>query len=243
MMPVKGIQELRPALIAVGFLHLAATTFHFDISLSTYIAIFLAAFTVYSADHLLPGRSKWTWPCILTLASAFVGSAIWSSQFNFAIMLGYILLAIAYVLPLFPQHRRLQDFPRGRVLAVSLGWACMPLVMTSFPFDAESTLYLLGFAGIMLPAILWSDLSDAHEDQQQHRITWSLMLGEHSRKLIILASLIFSLCCFASSTLFYGILSMPLLYLIASPCFHRHPQHSDWFLLWPLFLSLIPSSG
>ena len=232
-MPVKGIEELRPALIAIGFLGMPAALFDFQLKWETFLAGFFAAFVVYLADHLLPAKDKVTWPLILLFSVAFGSFALRSGQFSLSGVLFYILLALFYVLPLLPGKKRLQDFPLPRVMAVVGAWAGLPLILKPFPIAIESGVYLAGMCATMLPAVLWSDKADAEDDQTAERHTWSTQINDRTRTYIIHLSLFIAIVCFSIPPLNL-MLPVPLLYLLASPGLKRHPHHSDWFLLWPL---------
>ncbi|MGA0334021.1 MAG: hypothetical protein ACO3N7_10790 [Kiritimatiellia bacterium] len=233
MTPSEWIQELRPALIAVGILEISGRIFSFTPQSETLLAIFLAGFTVYLADHSLPSRSGWTWPLLLLCSGAVAGSLYLSAQVSIPGVVLYVLLALLYVLPLMPRRRRLQDFPHLRTLAVVGGWAGIPFLLEPFPLHARSLIYLLGMAGFLLPALLWSDLADSREDQAARRKTWSTLLSPEQRILLSLLALGLSVLCFSLPDLRI-MLPGPLLYLAGFRIWERHPRHSDWVLLWPL---------
>ncbi len=231
-MPAKGIQELRPALIAIGFLAMPAMLFDFQLKAETLLAGFFAAFAVYLADHLLPAGNKGTWPLIGLCSTAFAGFAWRSQQFSFPGLLFYIFLALVYVLPLLPGKKRLQDIPILRVIAIVTGWACIPMLLMPFPYRVASVIYLVGVSAFMFPAVLWSDLADRGEDQKSGRLTWSTQLQTQKRTSLILCTLLLSGLCFSLPGLRI-MLPAPLLYLFNISRLNRHPHHSDWVLLWP----------
>lgn len=232
------LPELRPALIAIGFLLMPAGLFDIPLKSSTLAAGFFAAFAVYLADHRLPDKEAYTWPLILLCSAAFGIAGVMSRQMALAGILCYIVLALSYVLPLFPGPKRLQDFPLARLLAVVGGWAGIPLLLHAFPHTLSALIYLAGIGALMLPAVMWSDQADAVEDQTAGRLTWSMRQSPRRRLILTRAALTLSLLCFSLPGLRL-MLPAPLLYWAASPGLNRHPEYADWILLWPLLGSVI----
>lgn len=237
-MPAKLIEEVRPALIAVGFILMAATLVDFALNSFTLLAGFSAAFAVYLADHELPKKNKAAWPGV-AVASAIFGFFAWQSgQLSWIAIGFYILLSFAYVFRWFPGKRRLQDFSILRVLAISGGWAALPLLLDGFPLTSSSLIYILGMATFMLPAIVWSDVADAESDDKVGRKTLAATLSKKGKTLLILSALSLSILCFSLPGL-HPMLPGPVIYLFLFRFLNRHPQHSDWVLLWPLLGSFI----
>lgn len=228
MMPAKWIQEIRPALIAVGFLQMAGHLLGPPLSFHTRSAIFFAAFSVYLADHFF--RSLW--PLLVITSGAFLWTGYRADPLRWPVIAGYILLAFAYVFPLFPGKKRLQDFPWARVVAVVGGWALIPFILKDFSFSTLRLLYVLGIAATMIPALIWSDLADAKQDQEEGRLTWTMQRSKRQLTWISNGALLISCLCFSPGSLRI-LLPLPLLYLAFSGYLNRHPQHSDWILLWP----------
>ncbi|MDF3128046.1 hypothetical protein P0Y35_02435 [Kiritimatiellaeota bacterium B1221] len=237
-MPAKQIEEIRPALIAIGFLAMPAKLFHFPLHAETLLAGFFAAFAVYLADHQLPAPKPHSWPLILGCSALFAGFAWRSEQFYFPGILFYILLALVYVIPLLPQKKRLQDIPVLRVTAIVTGWACIPLLMFPFPHSGHAFIYLLGMSSWMLPAVIWSDLADKEDDLATGRLTWILSKSPRQRRQIVLSALMLSLGCFIAGE-FWIMVPAPLLYAVGFRFLNHHPQHSDWILLWPLIGQIV----
>jgi 4-hydroxybenzoate polyprenyltransferase len=237
MMRAKLIAELRPALIAVGFLLMASKLLAVTLTPFPLLAGFFAAFAVYFADHELPKKHRLAWPGIL-LASLGFGFFAWkSNQLSWMGIGFYVLLSFAYVFRWFPGKRRLQDFPRLRVLAIAGGWAALPLLLNAFTLHRSSGLYLIGMTAFMLPAIVWSDLADANSDQRAGRKTLAVSLSERGRTRLILSALLLALACCSLPSL-QAMLPGPLIYLGFFRFFNRQPQYSDWVLLWPLIGSI-----
>jgi hypothetical protein len=233
MMHAKWLEDLRPALIAVGFLLMPARLFAYGLRPATLAAGFFAAFAVYFADHSLPAHSKWAWPVIVISSAVFLWMFFLSGQFSVPGIMGYVGLALLYVLPVLPGRKRLQDFPILRVLAVVCGWSLMPLLVRDFRISPLTLMYIWGMAALLLPALLWSDLADADTDHRHGRNTWSMGLTRRNRNGLLIGFLLLSVLCFSHPQLRL-LLPVPLLYLAGLPFFNRHPQYSDWVLLWPL---------
>jgi len=237
-MPAKLIEEVRPALIAVGFFLMAATLVDFVLNSFTILAGFSAAFAVYLADHELPKKNKGAWPGI-AVASALFGLFAWKSgQLSWIAIGFYTLLSFAYVFRWFPGKRRLQDFLIMRVLAIAIGWAALPLLLDGFLLTRSSLVYITGMAAFVLPAIFWSDVADTESDDKAGRRTLAVTLSIKRRTLLILSALSLSILCFSLPRL-HPMLPGPVLYLFLFRFLNRHPQHSDWVLLWPLAGSFI----
>lgn len=237
-MPAKFTEEVLPSAIAVGFMSMAATIFELQIKPLTLFAVWTSAYVVYYADHALPKKTRGAWPVILLLSGVFFISAWKAGQFSLPVSAAYVLLAFTYIFPWFPRKKRLQDYQLLRVIAVALAWAALPVIFKGFTLDIKSCVYVVGMMTFMIPAIIWSDLSDEKADRLDERLTFSVQLSSKQRKYIMVISLLTSIGCFLFFA-FHLMLPGPLIYLLGFAWFKTHPEYGDWVLLWPLAGSAI----
>lgn len=239
--PTNLPRELLPALIALGFLYIPASRFAFDLNRYSALAIVTAAFAVYYADHHLGHPTPFPRRCaIVFLSCGFLYFLILSKQLSLVGVAIYILMSLLYVFPVFPERKRLQDFPRIRVLAIGIGWTALPFLHHEFPINWTSGFYLSGVAGCLIPNILWSDLADADADRISGRRTWAMGLPPTRLIWVVRLSLFASLLCFAV-TRTYLMIPLPLACLLLETTFReaRQAGKADWILLWPLLAAVL----
>lgn len=185
-----------PGLIAAGLLAAAASVFLPSDSLLIPMTGFLAAATVYAADHhLLPNQSPSisTW-VFISISSCLLGIIIMGTGLFRPLVAGiYILVSLGYVLNLPGTRFRLQNHPWIRPALISLGWACIPFLLRGMPLDPRSLTFTVGTSGLFFSSVFWSDRNDLEEDRSRGRITPVQMLSRSQIDGLIIAGYLLSI--------------------------------------------------
>ena len=230
-------QDVLPGLIAAGLLSCGEVLLLGHPTWQVPLAGYLAASTVYIADHRIPATGKappriWCW---IALRCGALGMLLLTCpRFNLLPILLYLGLALGYVLHLPGTTVRLQEHPWLRVTLVSAGWGCVPLILNGLPLTSSTLGFLLGNTSLFLAGVMWSDLSDREEDRAQHRITPAQQLSPRHFKRIVTAAYAISAGAYVLSGFpILGVASLLGGGLIPGSEKQRLLPYTDALLLWP----------
>jgi len=185
-----------PGLIAAGLLAAAASVFLPTTSLLIPMTGFLAATTVYVADHhLLPDNpSSITVWVFISISSCLLGIVILGTGlFRPLVAVLYVLLSLGYVLNLPGTRFRLQNHPWIRPGLISMGWACIPFLLRGLSLEPRSLAFTVGTSGLFFSSVFWSDRNDLEEDRSRGRITPVQILSRSHIDWLIVAGYLTSI--------------------------------------------------
>jgi hypothetical protein len=229
-------QDILPGFIAAGWLAGAESTWTGTLTPVIPLVGFLAASTVYAADHRLGSTTtkNLLWLLIGLSMILLTGLVTTSGAFHRGWLLLYVLLSVGYVLALPGRGFRLQDHPWLRVGLVSVGWGCIPLVIRDFPLERDTLFYVLGTAALFFSTVMWSDLHDRAEDLRQRRTTPAQLLRHDTVMKLIVLGYGISIAGYTSANVW--LMTLPamigLLLMICGLC-SVLTRYGDLFLLWP----------